>query len=69
MDRQDERISHSRADESIEAKTLWFSSLPLRERMVLLCEFTELALAVNPGLLEQSDAEPPGRRVLVLSTP
>ena len=60
-------ISHDREDESIEAKARWFQSLSLKERMDLLCSFTELALAVNPGLADSKDAQPIEGRVQVLS--
>lgn len=35
------RVSHDRAGESLEAKTRWFRSLPLKERMELLCRATD----------------------------
>ena len=60
-------ISHDREDESIEAKARWFHSLSLKERMDLLCSFTELALAVNPNLADGKDAQPIEGRVQVLS--
>ncbi len=64
------RISHDRTDETPEAKARWFRSLPLEERMELLCEFTDLALAVRPELaLGARDAEPSSGRIRVLSKP
>ena len=59
-------VSHDRADESPEAKARWFRSLPMSDRMELLCFYTDVALTVNPGLAEVKDApETPGRvRVL-----
>jgi len=45
-------VSHTFADESIEVKSKWFSSLSLAERMDLFCEFTDMILAANPALLE-----------------
>ena len=48
----DNAVSHDRSEEGIEKKTLWFRSLPLEERMEMLCAFTDLALEVNPGLQE-----------------
>jgi len=51
------KISHDRGDETIEAKTRWFRSLPLSERMEMLCSFTDLALEINPGLSDLKDAE------------
>ena len=61
-----ERISHDRNDETIEVKTRWFRSIPLVERMELLCAFTDLALEVRPELATK-DAQPTQRRIQVLS--
>ena len=63
------KVSHDRADESPEAKARWFRSLPLQERMELLCEFTDLALTARPDLSRTKDAKPPDGRVRVLSAP
>lgn len=60
-------ISHDWVDESIEAKARWFQSLTLRQRMDLLCWFTDLVLAANPRIVEQRDAESVEGRVLVLA--
>ena len=60
-------ISHDRQEESIEAKAFWFQSLPLAERMEMLCTFTDLALSVNPELAEKKDAQPTKGRVQILS--
>jgi len=63
-------ISHDRGDESPEAKARWFQSLTVEERMELLCEFTDLALSVNPSLLqEKTHAEPAPGRIQVISLP
>ena len=62
-----DKISHNRSDETIEAKVEWFRSLSLSERMDLLCNFTDLALALNPGILEKKDAQPVKGRIRVLS--
>jgi hypothetical protein len=56
-------VSHTRGDETPEAKAAWFQSLTLPQRMELLCAFTELILAVNPQIVEQRDAQPAGRVV------
>jgi hypothetical protein len=61
-------VTHDRQEETIEAKTLWFRSLTLAERMDMLCAFTELLLLTNPKIVEQRDAEPVEGRVLVLAT-
>ena len=61
-------VTHDRQEETIEAKTLWFRSLALAERMDMLCAFTELLLLTNPKIVEQRDAEPVEGRVLVLTT-
>lgn len=63
----DASVTHDRTEETIEAKTLWFRSLTLAERMEMLCTFTELLLMTNPKIVEQKDAEPIEGRVLVLA--
>jgi hypothetical protein len=60
-------ISHDRREETIEAKARWFQSLPLSERMELLCLFTDLILTSNPRIVEQKDAQPIEGCVRVLS--
>jgi hypothetical protein len=60
-------VTHDRREETIEAKTLWFRSLTLAERMDMLCAFTELLLLTNPKIVEQRDAESVEGRVLVLT--
>ena len=62
-----DKISHNRSDETIEAKVEWFRSLSLSERMDLLCNFTDLALTLNPGILEKKDAQPVKGNIRVLS--
>ena len=44
------QISHDIKDETIESKARWFRALPLSERMEMLCNFTDLALEINPDL-------------------
>ena len=60
-------ISHDRHDESLEAKARWFQSLSIEERMELLCEFTDLMLALDPDIARRKDARPVEGRVLVLT--
>lgn len=61
-------ISHDRAEETPEAKALWFQSLTIEERMQHFVEISEMILALNPDLVQKKDAQPgPGRiRVLTL---
>jgi hypothetical protein len=61
------QISHNIDDESIEAKVLWFRTLPISERMEMLCNFTDLALELNPDLAGIKDAQPTKRGVRILS--
>ena len=61
------QISHNIDDESIEAKVLWFRTLPISERMEMLCNFNDLALELNPDLVGKKDAQPTKRRVRILS--
>lgn len=63
-------VHHGWEHETIEAKARWFQSLTMEERMELLCEFTNLALALNPRLMR--DKPIPQRadgRVQVLRLP
>jgi hypothetical protein len=60
-------VTHDRGEETMEAKARWFASLPLSERMDMLCHFTDLALTVNPRLQEQKDAQPVAGRIQVIS--
>jgi len=60
-------VTHDRSEETIEAKAQWFRSLPLSERMDMLCSFTDLALSVNPALQERKDAQPVAGRIQVIS--
>ena len=62
-------VFHDRQEETIEAKARWFQSLPVSERMELLCTFTDLILTVNPKILEHKDAQPIEGRIRVLSRP
>jgi hypothetical protein len=60
-------IGHDRQQESMEAKTRWFKSLSLAERMDVFCSFVDLALSANPHLKDRTHAEPIAGRVQVLS--
>ena len=61
------RVSHDREEETPEAKARWFQSLTVTERMDLLCEFTDLALSVNPQLADQKNAQQTRKRIQFLS--
>jgi len=60
-------ISHDRKDETPEEKARWFQSLPLSERMEMLCSFTDLALTVNPKLQDRRHAQQTSGRIQVIS--
>jgi len=60
------KISHDITDESIEAKVRWFRSLPLSERMEIFCNYTDLALELNPDLAGKKDAQSTKGRVRIL---
>jgi hypothetical protein len=62
-------ISHDRSEESLQAKVRWFQSLTVQERMEILCEMTDLALALNPDLPDQKDAQPVPGRLCVVELP
>ena len=61
------KISHDIKEETIEAKVQWFRTLSLSERMELLCNFTDLALELNPGIAGKKDAQPIKGRVQIFS--
>ena len=60
-------VSHDRAEETPEAKARWFQSLPVEDRMDMLCFFTDLALTVNPSLQEKKHAQSITGRIQILS--
>jgi hypothetical protein len=62
-------VHHGWEHETIEAKARWFQSLTMEERMELLCEFTNLALALNPGLADKKHARPAQKGVRILRLP
>ena len=65
-------VFHGWEHETIEAKARWFQSLSVEERMEVFCEFTELALALNPGIAAKKEdwatqrVNQPGVRILRL---
>lgn len=61
-----EEISCGFEEETLEAKARWFQSLSLTERMELLCQFTNLILDINPGIVEKKDVRSITGRVRVL---
>ena len=60
-------VSHDRNEETAEAKARWFQMLSLKERMDMLCAYTDMILEVNPNMMDNKDAEPIEGRVRVLS--
>lgn len=47
----------------------WFRAFPLSERMEILCNFTDLALELNPDLAGKKDAQPTKGGVRILFLP
>ena len=62
-----ESVSHSFADESIDAKARWFKMLSIEERMNILVEFTALIFENNPEVVKKKHARPASDRIRVLS--
>ena len=60
-------ISHSRQEETPEAKARWFQSLSLSERMALLCDFTDMILEYHPQIGHYKDAQSVTGRIRILS--
>jgi hypothetical protein len=59
-------ISHDRHTEDPTEKARWFQTLSIQERAELLCNYTDLILGINPGLMELKNAQPVAGRVRVL---
>ncbi len=62
-------ISHSREEETPEAKARWFQSLTVEERIAMLCAWTDLVFENNPDIARCKDAKPIAGRVRVLELP
>lgn len=63
-------VHHGWEQETPEAKARWFQSLTMEQRMELLCEFTNLALALNPSLIKDKPIPQwAGARVQILRLP
>jgi hypothetical protein len=62
-------VSHSWEAETPEAKARWSQSLTLEERMDLLCDFTDLALSMNPDIIKRKDAEQRAKGIRIISLP
>jgi hypothetical protein len=60
-------VSYDRGEETPEAKARWFQSLTLEERMDVLCDFTDLALSINPKLPDLKDAQQTQKGIQILS--
>ena len=60
-------VKYGVAEETIEAKTLWFKSLSIQERIEVICAFSELAYDLNPKLAERPNDQPTGRSIQILS--
>ena len=61
------QIVHDIQEESIEAKARWFQNLSMDERMQNLCDFTELAMALNPKIGDQRIVKSFTGRIQILS--
>jgi hypothetical protein len=63
----EQTISHDRKEETIEAKARWFQSLSLDERMEVLCDFTDIALTINPKIQDKKDAQQAQGRIQIIT--
>jgi len=60
-------VSHDREEETLAAKTRWFQSLSVEERMRWLCDFTDFALEMNPNLPRLKRAQSITGRIQILT--
>jgi hypothetical protein len=65
--KKDQSVSHDLEEETPEAKTRWFRSLCMADRMQMLCDLTDLVLSVNPYLSEKKRAKPAPGRIQIIS--
>ena len=61
------QVKYDFKEESIEAKVRWFRNLTMNERIQNLCDFTELALAINPKLGEKKIDKSIARRIQIIT--
>jgi hypothetical protein len=61
------KVTHTRQEETIEAKARWFQSLAMQERAEMLNSFCDLILEVNPRIMEQKNAQPAEGRIRIVS--
>ena len=62
-------VTHLWSEESLDAKARWFAALSDTERMEVFCEYMDLLLELNPGLLDSHHAEPAAESVQILERP
>jgi len=61
-------ILHSWNDESIEAKTRWFQSLSMEERLQVWGEFMDMILSINPNVARQNiHVDSTAKRIRIIS--
>ena len=60
-------VSHSRSEETPEAKARWFQSLSVSERIEVFCDFVDLILSINPRIAEKRHDKPPSGRIQILT--
>ena len=61
------KVTYDFNEESIEAKVRWFRNLTMKERIQNLCDFTELALSINPKVGEKKIDKSFTGRIQILS--
>jgi hypothetical protein len=61
------KVTYDREAETLEAKTRWFKSLSIEERMAYLDWMTDLLLMHNPQAIQAKEIPKIPGRVLVLS--
>jgi hypothetical protein len=62
-------VSHSREEETPEAKARWFQSLSMNERAEVLFDFMDLALSINPRIADYKNAEQIRKGIRIITPP
>jgi hypothetical protein len=62
-------VSHDRGEEDILAKARWFAQFTPERRLLMLIEWADAMLALNPAIEEVGRAHPVAGRIQVLERP
>ena len=62
-------VSHDFGEEDLLAKARWFAQFTPQERLIMLIEWADAMIALNPSIEEADRARPVAGRIQVLERP